>query len=158
MADRQVLALGLTLASLAFTGGHPAPAAELGRGTLEITGAQLTISPESQTVPFLTPTIVETHLQGVDASGGGFGAQGLAGLRVAADFTGPEIAGVLALETVPNEPFRIPALSVEGEYRLENIRLVQGDEILSFAEPRSAVVRATQILVTRVSSRPSTLE
>ena len=74
------------------------------------------------------------------------------------DFTGPEIDGVLELATVPNEPFRIPRLSLRGQYRLDNIRLVQGGELLAYAEPRSAAVLVTQILITRVTSRPLTLE
>ncbi len=144
---------------LAFVvlGGFPRPGlaqGTLGDGTLLIAGTTLAISPESQTVPFDTPTIVHTALQGYDA------AQGVlpADLRVVGDFTGPEIAGTLELVTVPNEPFRIPRLSLKGQYRLDNIRLVQDGELLAYAEPRSAAVLVTQILITRVTSRPLTLE
>ena len=55
-------------------------------------------------------------------------------------------------------PERIPRLSLRGQYRLDNIRLVQGGELLAYAEPRSAAVLVTQILITRVTSRPLTLE
>ena len=74
------------------------------------------------------------------------------------DLTGPEIDGVLVLETVPNEPFRIPRLSLKGQYQLDNIRLVEDGDLLAYAEPRSTGVLVTQVLVTRVTSRPLTLD
>ncbi|MFN7941176.1 MAG: carboxypeptidase regulatory-like domain-containing protein [Thermoanaerobaculia bacterium] len=126
----------------------------LGQASLAIAGTTLTVSPESQTVPFDTPTIVGTHLAGFDPAAGTLPAD----LRVVGDFSGPEIDGVLTLETVPNEPFRIPRLSLAGEYQLDDIRLVQGGELLAYAEPRSAAIRVTQILVTRVTSRAMTLD
>jgi hypothetical protein len=138
---------------LAVCGG-PAAASDLGAGRLNIAGTRLAISPESQTVPFNTPTIVETELIGFAAAEGPLPAD----LRVLADFTGPEIDGVLVLETVPGEPFRIPRLSLKGQYQLDNIRLVEGEDLLAYAEPRSAGVLVTQVLVTRVTSRPLTLD
>jgi hypothetical protein len=142
-----LLLLGLIMAV-------PVAAADLGDGRLVIAGARLAVSPEAQTVPFNTPTIVETHLQGFDPGSGALPP----GLRVVADFTGPEIDGVLELETVPNEPFRIPRLALEGQYQLDDIRLLEGDELLAYAEPRSAGVLVTQVLVTRVTSRALTLD
>ena len=121
---------------------------------LLIAGSRLTVAPESQTVPYNTPTIVNTNLEGFDAGLGELPAD----LRVLADFTGPEIGGIMTLETVPNEPFRIPSLTLEGEYVLDNIRLIQGDELLGYAEPRSAAVLVTQILITKVTSRALTLD
>ena len=127
--------------------------AELGSGTLLIAGTQLTVSPESQTVPFSTPTIVETTLAGFDPDRGTLPAD----LRVVGDLKGPEIPGTLQLETRPGEPFRIPRFTLEGEYVLDDIRLVRGDRLLAYALPRSAVIRVTQILITRVTSRALTL-
>ncbi len=143
---------GVLLAVVA--GARPAQAADLGSGQLLIAGTELIVSPESQTVPFDTPTIVETRLEGYDPEQGQLPAD----LRVLADFRGPQIEGVLVLETVPGAPLRIPRLRLEGEYLLENIRLLQGGELLAYASPRSAVVRVTQVLVTRVTSRPLTLD
>ncbi len=131
-----------------------AAAADLGSGRLVVAGTRLTVSPESQTVPFDTPTVVETHLVGFDPALGTLPSD----LRVLADFTGPEIAGVLVLETRPNEPFRIPRLSLRGDYQLDNIRLVEGDQLLGYAEPRSAAILVTEVLVTRVESRALTLD
>ncbi len=131
-----------------------ATAGDLANAQLLIAGSRLTVSPESQTVPYDTPTIVETHLEGYDASHGVLPA----GLRVLADFTGPEIDGILVLETPPNQPFHIPRLRLQGEYRLDNIRLMQGDALLAYAAPRSSSVLVTQVLITRVTSRALTLD
>ncbi|MEE8523957.1 MAG: carboxypeptidase-like regulatory domain-containing protein [Thermoanaerobaculia bacterium] len=132
----------------------PAEAAPLGSASLQIAGTRLTVSPASQTVPFDVPTIVETHLEGYDAANGVLPQD----LRVRGDLTGPEVDGVLVLETVPDEPFQIPRLRLEGDYLLDNIRLVQGEALLAYAEPRSAAVLVTQVVVTSVRSRPLTLD
>ncbi|HEX4495559.1 MAG TPA: carboxypeptidase regulatory-like domain-containing protein, partial [Thermoanaerobaculia bacterium] len=147
--SRLLVLLGILLAWPAL-----AAAGDLGNAQLVIAGSQLTVSPESQTVPFDTPTIVETHLEGYDASRGVIPAD----LRVLADFTGPEIDGVLVLETTPNQPFHIPSLRQQGEYRLDNIRLMQGSALLAYAAPRSSAVLVTQVLITRVTSRALTLD
>ncbi|HSS49075.1 MAG TPA: hypothetical protein VLX28_09015, partial [Thermoanaerobaculia bacterium] len=146
---RLLAGLGFALLAPALAG-----AADLANARLLIAGSRLTISPESQTVPFDTPTIVDTHLEGYDVERGVLPKD----LRVVADFTGPEVNGILVLETVPNQPFRIPRLRLEGQYRLDNIRLMQGNDLLAYAEPRSAGVLVTQVLVTRVTSRALTLD
>ncbi len=146
-----LLFVGMLVAPLA---PRPAAAADLANAQLLIAGSRLKVSPESQTVPYDTPTIVETHLEGYDASRGVLPKD----LRVLADFTGPEIDGILVLETVPNQPFRIPRLRLQGEYRLDNIRLVEGEDLVAYAEPRSAAVLVTQVLITRVTSRALTLD
>ena len=98
--------------------GAPARADDLGTGTLAIAGAAITISPEAQTVPYDTPTVVDTHLEGFDPGQGTLPPD----LEVQADLSGPEIDGVATLTTTPNQPFRIPRFSRKGEYRLENVR------------------------------------
>ena len=127
---------------------------DLGSGQLLIAGTRLVVSPESQTVPFETPTIVETHLEGYDTAHGTLPSAP----RVLGALTGPEIQGVLTLETVPNEPLRVPSFSLKGEYRIDNIRLVEGSNLLAYAEPRSAAVLVTEILITKVTSRALTLD
>ena len=146
------------LAGLLLLAGALAPSLgaqePLGSGSLAISGSTLIVSPAAQTVPFDTPTVIETALSGFDGSVGSLPP----GLRVRADLLGPEIDGVLPLETIPGQPLRIPRLRLEGEYQVENIRLVDGDTVVQFAEPRDATVLVTQILVTRVSSRALTLD
>ena len=144
-----LLLAGLVLQALSATAVH---AQDLGQAALQIAGTRLTVSPEGQTVPFDTPTLVETTLEGYDTSAGVLPSN----VVVKADFSGPGINDVLRLETLPNEPFRIPRLRQKGEYRLENIRLVQGDEELARAYPEAVTVLATQVLITRVSSRAMT--
>ena len=81
------------LFAAALLGGveqRPAGAVELASARLIISGTRLSVSPESQTVPFETPTIVETRLEGFDPELGTLPAS----LRVLADFTGPEISGM----------------------------------------------------------------
>src|SRR5437016_3441744 len=107
---RLLVGLGLALLAPGLAG-----AADLANARLLIAGSRLTVSPESQTVPFDTPTIVDTHLEGYDVERGVLPKD----LRAVADFTGPEVNGILVLETVPNQPFRIPRLRLEGEYRLD---------------------------------------
>ncbi len=125
---------------------------ELGAARLQIAGSRLVVGPQAQTVPFDTPTLVTTELQGFDPALGSLPPD----LRLVGDFSGPEIDGVLTLQTFPNEPFRIPRLRLKGEYVLDNIRLMQGEDLLAFADPRAVTVTVTQILVTRVSSRALT--
>jgi hypothetical protein len=143
-----VSSLGLT--SLFSVAG----AEELGQGRLVVAGSRLVVSPEAQTVPFDTGTIVETRLEGYDPERGELPGD----LRVLAELSGPEITGRLTLSSLPGEPLRIPRLSRKGEYRVEDIRLVQGDELLAYGEPRATTVFVTQVLVTRVTSRPLTLD
>ncbi|MEO8277245.1 MAG: carboxypeptidase regulatory-like domain-containing protein, partial [Thermoanaerobaculia bacterium] len=152
----RIIALALTVAlawGVSVVQAQP-PSTSYGEGVLAISGTTLAISPESQTVPFDTPTIVNTTLSGFDLSSGSLPEN----LEVVGDFTGPEIDGVLVLHTVPNEPFHIPRLSLAGQYALDNIRLVEDGQMVAYAEPRSAAILVTQILITRVTSRPLTLE
>lgn len=147
-----LLLVGLPFASLVLP--RAAAGGDLANAQLLIAGSRLKVTPESQTVPYDTPTVVETKLEGYDTARGVLPKD----MRVLADFTGPEIDGVLVLETVPNQPFRIPRLRLQGEYRLDNIRLMQGDNLLAYASPRSSAVLVTQILITRVTSRALTLD
>ncbi|MEM8963692.1 MAG: carboxypeptidase-like regulatory domain-containing protein, partial [Acidobacteriota bacterium] len=142
--------VGVVLALLAA-----APSmAQVASGQLQIAGTRLVVTPEAQTVPFDTPTVVSTLLEGYDPLLGSLPSD----VRVVGDFSGPEIDGILTLETVPNEPFRIPRLRLEGEYWLDDIRVMQGDELLAYAEPRSATVNVTQVLLTSVSVRALDLD
>jgi hypothetical protein len=142
-----------TLAALAVFPAA-ARAGDLADATLAIAGARLTVSPESQTVPFDTPTEVLTQLSGFDAAHGTVPPN----LLVVGDFTGPQISGVLTLSTTPGQPFQIPRLQTEGIYQLDNIRLMQGGTLLGYSQPRSAALTVTQVLITRVTSRALTAD
>jgi hypothetical protein len=58
------------LLALACVGTAAASATDLATARLLIAGTRLTVTPEAQTVPFDTPTLVETHLAGYDAGNG----------------------------------------------------------------------------------------
>ncbi len=149
------LILGSTLWAISAPGWvSAATGTEIGRAELQIAGTRLLASPASQTVPFDTPTVVHTSLDGYDP---GLGILPVS-MRVEGDLVGPEVSGVLTLETTPGEPFRIPRMRLEGEYRLENIRLVNDGAVLAYGEPREARINVTEILITRVSSRALTLD
>ncbi|MEM7587249.1 MAG: hypothetical protein AAF560_27915, partial [Acidobacteriota bacterium] len=134
--------------------GGPLAGSVLGTGELLLAGTELRISPETQTVPLDLPTVIETELVGFDPIQGTLPP----GLRVVGSLTGPEITGALELQTAPNEPFRIPRFRLEGEYVLDNIRLVDGDDFLAWATPSRVTLNVTQVLVTSVESRPLTME
>ena len=105
------LSLMTALALLTGAGTGRAAATDLGAAQLLIAGTRLTVDPAQQTVPFDTGTLVNTHLQGYDATRGTLPPS----FKVVGDLTGPEIDGVLTLETVPNQPFRIPRLTLKGD-------------------------------------------
>jgi len=86
------------------------------------------------------------------------GVNGRACLQAARGGDEPDPLGEWVRRSRPNEPFRIPRLSLRGDYQLDNIRLLQGDELLGYAEPRSAAILVTEVLVTRVESRALTLD
>ncbi|MEM6795751.1 MAG: carboxypeptidase-like regulatory domain-containing protein, partial [Acidobacteriota bacterium] len=148
LASRPSFALFLLIFCLAHLSPF-ASAQDLGSGELLIAGTQLTASPAEQTVPFDTPTLVETLLEGYDVGQGVLPPD----LRVVGELSGPEISGVVRLETVPNEPFRIPRLRLKGRYSLSDIRLEQGGELLAYSEPREVAIDVTRILVTRVEAQ-----
>ncbi|MEM8932656.1 MAG: hypothetical protein AAGE94_15845, partial [Acidobacteriota bacterium] len=150
MSARSGLLVFLVLSVIGF--GVPVAGEPLGSAALQIAGTDLVASPDAQTVPFDTPTIVETELVGYDPTRGVLPSD----LRVVGELSGPEISGSLRLETTPNEPFSIPRFRIQGEYRLDNIRLVQGDQVLGFATPRDVVINVTKVLITKVSSRAMT--
>ncbi|MDA8016718.1 MAG: carboxypeptidase regulatory-like domain-containing protein, partial [Thermoanaerobaculia bacterium] len=152
MSNRNRL-VGILLPLIALALGPGAVRSQdLGSGELLIAGTRLVVSPAEQTVPFETPTLIETSLEGYDVGLGILPPN----LRVVGEFTGPEINGVLRLETQPNEPFRIPRLRLKGTYILQDIRLEQDGELLAYAEPREATVQVTRILVTSVSAQAMT--
>ncbi|NOZ95748.1 MAG: hypothetical protein GXP47_13570, partial [Acidobacteria bacterium] len=79
-------------------------------------------------------------------------------MRVVGELSGPGIAEPISLSTVPGEPFLIPGLSQEGTYTLGNLRLTDGDSILSTASPDSVEILVHRLVITSVTSRRLTPE
>jgi len=120
-------------------------------GEITVKGAGLKIDPARQSVPVNTETAVNTVFSVEDAGM-------LQGMLVKGTLRGPGINGPITLTTLPNHPFAIPGFPVKGAYTLEDIRLERNGVILAAAEPARAVIDVMDIVVTRVETRPLTLE
>ncbi len=76
---------------------------------------------------------------------------GLSGTLTLPDASSPANVNVLALP--------LPALVPAGDYRLSNLRVVVGGQAVLDVEPRETTLRVIdQVMVTRVSTRPLTLD
>lgn len=84
----------------------------------------------------------------------------VAGLVVRAELRGPELPQAVELETVPGGSFFLPSFQQEGDYRLENIRLISSDsgQVLGYAEPALALLHVREIVVASASVRTLSLE
>jgi hypothetical protein len=120
-------------------------------GELIVRGVRLEISPTQQTVPINTETVVNTVFL-VDSP------KLLEGMTVKGTLRGPGIKDSITLTTLPNHPFAIPGFTSKGTYTLENIQLEKNGKKLVAAEPEHVVIEAMDIIVTKVESRPLTLE
>ncbi len=123
----------------------------LASGEVTVKGASLQLEPAQQAVPVNTGTAVNTVF---DADNPGL----LQGMLVKGTLRGPGINGEIKLTTLPNHPFSIPGFAVKGTYTLEDIHLERNGEYLLAAEPPQAVIEAMDIIVTRVETRPLTLD
>jgi hypothetical protein len=120
-------------------------------GELIVRGVRLEITPAQQTVPINTETVVNTVFT-VD------NPELVEGMMVKGTLRGPGIKDSITLTTLPNHPFSIPGFTSKGTYILENIQLEKNGKKLVTAEPDQAVIEAMDIIVTKVESRPLTLE
>ncbi|MEO6327209.1 MAG: carboxypeptidase-like regulatory domain-containing protein, partial [Thermoanaerobaculia bacterium] len=72
----------------------------------------------------------------------------IAGLFVKAELRGPELPEALVLDTVPGGSFFLPSFQLEGDYTLENIRLVDAfDRVIGSSEPSLVTLHVRQILL-----------
>lgn len=121
------------------------------KGELCVQGLTLQIDPSEQTVPINTPTSIKTIFYS--------GNQEIpSGIVVKGELRGPSISGSITLTTLPNQLFSIPPFPVKGVYTLEDIRLEKDGVVLSKANPDKAVISVIDLVVTRVETRPLTLE
>ncbi|MEX0330624.1 MAG: tandem-95 repeat protein [Puniceicoccaceae bacterium] len=120
--------------------------------TLEYTvsGQVLQVTPSAVAVPKGIPGSILTNVQG-DIPEGAF---------VEAYLRGPSFPA-RSLVALPNEPMLFPPINLVGDYSLDGIRLVDpatGDTLLE-GNPGSVPVRVfDEVLISRVTSRPLTLE
>ncbi|HXT22171.1 MAG TPA: hypothetical protein VN923_15565, partial [Thermoanaerobaculia bacterium] len=137
-------------------------------GALRIQGSSLTIYADAvttdadQTINVGERARVRTCFGGVDAPCGGVlpGDPRIAGLLVRAELAGPELPQPVSFETVPGGSFVLPGFQQEGDYRLENVRLVDAatGDVLSRAEPSLAILHVREILLASASVRSLSLE
>lgn len=123
----------------------------IAKGEISVQGVNLQIDPPEQTVPVNTPTTVKT----IFYSGNQSIPQGVV---VKGELRGPSITGSITLTTLSNQPFSIPPFPVKGVYTLEDIRLEKDGVVLSKANPDRAVISVIDLIVTKVETRPLTLE
>jgi len=158
------LALMLSLGAGSAWGTEAGPIAT---GALKIQGNRLTIYADAQTTD-ADQTVnvgerarVRTCFGGVDAACGSVfpGDPRIAGLLVRGELTGPEVPQPVVLETVPGGTFILPGFQQEGDYRLENIRLVEEStgEVLATAEPSLAILHVREILLASATVRSLSL-
>ena len=159
---------------MAVFGGLPlgspaiAQSAPIGSGALRIQGSSLTLYADAvttdadQTVNVGEQARVRTCFGGVEAPCGTVlpGDPRIAGLLVRGELSGPELPQPLTLETVPGGAFVLPGFQQEGDYRLENIRLVDGTngDVLASAEPSLAILHVREILLASATVRTLSLE
>jgi hypothetical protein len=133
----------------------------LATGQLEIQGTRLTIYTDGQHtdaeqyVNVGEPALVRTCFGGLDAPCGQVapGDPRIAGLKVMGEVHGPELPQTITLETLPGGTFVLPGFQQEGDYRLENIRLVNTatGQVLGACEPAFAVLHVMHILLTQAT-------
>ena len=163
-ASAAALALGLLAAASALR----ADVGPIASGALEIQGNRLTIYADTlttdadQTVSVGERARVRTCFGGVAAACGSVfpGDPRIAGLVVRAELRGPEVPQPIPLTTVPGGTFVLPGFQQEGDYRLENIRLVEegSGQVLGTAAPPLAILHVRQILLASATVRTLSLE
>lgn len=151
-----------------FSSLTPAEAADpLAEARLRIQGNRLTIYADSQTTDAEQVINVGERARVRTCYGGEQVACGsvlpgdprVAGFEVRAELSGPELPEPLPMSTVPGGSFLLPAFQQHGDYRLDNIRLVEvaTGRTVGMGEPPTAVLHVVEIVLTSASVRALTL-
>ena len=137
-------------------------------GQLIIQGNQLTIfsneltTDADQTINVNERARVRTCFGGPEVPCGSVqaGDPRIAGLIVEAELRGPELPQAIPLQTVPGGTFFLPSFQQEGDYFLENIRLVNANtgQVLGNSDPPLAVLHVRQIVLASATVRALSLE
>ncbi|MFL6203112.1 MAG: carboxypeptidase regulatory-like domain-containing protein, partial [Thermoanaerobaculia bacterium] len=166
--SRLASAAALLLGLLTTGTGWGTEAGPITTGALQIQGNRLTLYADElttdadQTVSVGERARVRTcYGPSGSACGAAFpGDPRIAGLLVRGELRGPEVPTPIVLETVPGGTFILPGFQQEGDYRLENIRLVEegSGQVLATAEPSLAILHVREILLASASVRTLSLE
>jgi len=140
------------------------PNGSIGYAQLQITGNRLTLVADDvdQILDVGERARVRTCYGGVEDPCGVVapGDPRISGLTVHAELHGPELPQAVPVVTVPGGTFILPGFQQQGDYLLENIRLVNQDsgQVLGSAEPSTAVLRVVQIAITSATVERLSLE
>ncbi|HET8799106.1 MAG TPA: carboxypeptidase-like regulatory domain-containing protein, partial [Thermoanaerobaculia bacterium] len=132
----------------------PAAAAEISSASLQIQGVGLKVITVSATTGLDIPASIQTEFGGKQNDE----APVVEGLLAVGELSGPGIETPIRIETAPGHKFRIPGLSREGVYFLQNIRLTKDGEFLQNATPAVATITVSNLLQTSVRVRQLTPE
>jgi hypothetical protein len=165
--SRAVALASLALTLLVGVARPASTAGPLASGQLVIQGSRLTVYADGETndadqvVDVGERARVRTCFGGVEVACGSVapGDPRISGLVARGELTGPEVARPIPLEALPGGTFVLPGLQQEGDYRLENIRLVETatGRVLGAAEPSVALIRVREIVLTSATVRALSL-
>src|SRR3954453_10307131 len=130
----------------------PATADGIISADLQIQGVGLKVVTISATTGVDIPASIQTEFGGKQNDD----APNIEGLLAVGELSGPGIDTPVRLETAPGHKFQIPALSREGVYFLQNVRLMKGGDFLQPATPSIATITVTNLLQTTVKVRQLT--
>jgi hypothetical protein len=148
------------LLGIAAVGVQPAFSQPMTTLEYRVAGTQLKVTPAAVAVP---KGIAGSVMVEIDAGGStnNPASQALAqGAHVEATFRGPSFEA-RRLVSAPNAPLLLPPLNLVGDYQIDNIRLVDsttGEVRLEGVPSSVPVVVFDEVLVSRVTSRPLTLD
>jgi len=146
--SRRLAILTLGLVAGVVRVGAAEPVAEL---DYRVIGPRLTVSPAALSVPRGIAGSLSTQLNTPALANGTY---------VEATLRGPAFPARRILG-LPNQPLLLPPLNLSGDYRVDDIHLVDAasGNILVEATPSSIPVRVfDEVLVSRVTSRPLSLD
>ncbi|MCC6619868.1 MAG: Ig-like domain-containing protein [Deltaproteobacteria bacterium] len=126
----------------------------------DVVGVTLRVSPEAVFVPKGIPGSIAVELVTGTGEVTAATASLATGAHVEGVLRGPSFPAQRVLG-VPGQPLMLPPLHLEGEYRVDEIRLVETETNATLMEgsPRGVPVTVfSEVLVARVESRPLTLE
>ena len=126
----------------------------LGTAQLQVSGTRLTLyrdtltTDAAQTLNVGEAARVRT-CYGTGAACGTAAPGSVPGLKVVGDLSGPELPQAIPYEAAPGGTFFLPGFQREGDYLLENIRLMETatGRVLANAEPSLATLHVRQILL-----------
>ncbi|MGK2860043.1 MAG: Ig-like domain-containing protein [Thermoanaerobaculia bacterium] len=146
----RTLLLSAILAATTVQSLHAEP---LATDSLEIRGMALVVLTTSLDAQLGSPSYVLTEFGGKQDD-----APVVEGLVAEGDLVGPDFGSPITLRTAPGHRFEIPGLMAEGQYYLQNIRLVRDGEFVATAIPSACAINVSNKLKTSVTVRQLTAD